>query len=137
MIIFYGVAIGAAILCLAWALAARPSPARANLMAGLDRPEACQPDTSGPRRLGHGLRRLLPSSYLKGLDHSLVQAGHPKGMDLPRLLGLKLILLVSTVVFGIFLGYPLWGALGALALFFLPDYWLATQREARRSAIQN
>jgi tight adherence protein C len=106
-------------------------------MAGLDLPEAPKPNTSVTRRLGQGLRWLLPSSYLKGLDHTLVQAGHPKGMDLPRLLGLKLVLLFSTVVFGILLGYPLWGVVGALALFFLPDYWLATQRETRRSAIQN
>ena len=137
MIIFYGVAIGAAILCLSWALTARPSAARANLMAGLDLPEAPKSNTSVTRSLGQGLRWLLPTSYLKGLDHSLVQAGHPNGMDLPRLLGLKLVLFFSTVVFGILLGYPLWGALGALALFFVPDYWLATQREARRAAIQN
>jgi tight adherence protein C len=137
MIIFYSVAIGAAILCLSWGLTARPSAARANLMAGLDLPEAPKSSTSVTRSLGQGLRWLLPSSYLKGLDHTLVQAGHPKGMDMPRLLGLKLVLLFSTSVFGIVLGYPLWGALGALALFFLPDYWLATQREARRSAIQN
>ena len=137
MIVLYGVAIGAAILCLAWGLTARPSTARANLMAGLDLPEASKSSSSVTRSLGQGVRWLLPSSYLKGLDHTLIQAGHPKGMDLPRLLGLKLVLLFSTVLFGIVLGYPLWGALGALALFFLPDYWLATQREARRAAIQN
>jgi tight adherence protein C len=58
-------------------------------------------------------------------------------MDLPRLLGVKLLLLFATVIFGILLGYPLWASVAALGLFFFPDYWLATQREARRAAIQN
>jgi tight adherence protein C len=137
MIIFYGVAIGAAILFLSWGVTARPSPARANLLAGLDRPVAPKASSSVTRSLGQGLRWLLPSSYLKGLDLTLVRAGHPKGMDLPRLLGVKLVLLFATLLFGLLLGYPVWGALGALAVFFLPDYWLATQRDARQAAIQN
>jgi tight adherence protein C len=86
--------------------------------------------------LGHGLRRFLPTSYLKNLDTMLIQAGHPNGMDLSKLLGLKLALFAITVVTCIALAYPLFGILGALALFFLPDYWLATQREARQAAIQ-
>jgi tight adherence protein C len=95
-----------------------------------------EPRTGLTRSLGQGLRRFLPTSYLKNLETMLVQAGHPNGMDLSKLLGLKLALFAVTIVTSIVLGYPVFGVLGALAVFFVPDYWLATQREARQAAIQ-
>ena len=69
-----------------WGLTARPSAARSNLMAGL--PEPAPP--TGPlvsimRQLGQTTQRLLPNALVDGLGVKLVQAGHPRGLDLPRL----------------------------------------------------
>jgi tight adherence protein C len=136
MILLYSVTIGAAILSLVWGITARPSTARANLMAGLEIPELVKARAGITRSLGQGLRRFLPSSYLKKLDATLVQAGHPRRLDLPRFLGVKLVVFAATLVVGFIVGYPLFGVPVALGLFFLPDYWLATQREARQAAIQ-
>jgi tight adherence protein C len=137
MIIVYGTIIAAAILSLLWGITAKPAAARANLFAGLDvAPEATTPHKGVTSSLGVGLRRFVPRSYLKSLETMLVQAGHPDRMDVSRLLGIKLALLALTLGLGFVLGYTLFGLLGGLVLFFLPDYWLATEREARQAAIQ-
>jgi tight adherence protein C len=137
MILLYGVAIAAAILSLVWGITARPPAARANLMAGLDIQEPTKSHTGLTRSLGQGLRRFLPSSYLKSMDTMLVQAGHPYRLDLSKFLGFKLVLFAATLVVSFLVGYPLFGVAVALGVFFLPDYWLAAQREARQAAIQN
>jgi hypothetical protein len=35
---------------------------------------------------------MLPNALVDGLEVNLVQAGHPHGLDLPRLLGIKITL---------------------------------------------
>ena len=136
MLIVYGFIIGIAILSLAWGLTARPAAGRANLFAGLDVAAPTAPRRRLVATLGQGVRRLLPTGYLRRLDTALRQAAHPSGMELSRLLGLKLALLLATVVVGIAVGQPFIGIAVAAAVFFLPDYWVLTQREARESAIR-
>ena len=46
------------------------------------------------RQLGTATRRLLPNPLVDGLEVKLVQAGHPYGLDLPRILGIKITLAV-------------------------------------------
>jgi hypothetical protein len=76
-----------------WGLTARPSAARAHLFAGLPQPaSAPSRSTSIVRQLGQASRRLLPNPLADGLEVKLVQAGHPYGLDLPRLLGIKVSL---------------------------------------------
>src|SRR4051812_35231145 len=92
-IILGALALVSAVAVLWWGLTARPSAARANLFAGL--PEVALPQgrsASMMRRLGQTSRRLLPSPLVDGLEVKLVQAGYPKGFDLPRILGLKITL---------------------------------------------
>src|SRR5262245_29140273 len=74
-----------------WGLTARPAAARANLFAGLAH-GAPEPKKSASimRQLGHAARRILPNPLVDGLEVKLVQAGHPYGLDLPRLLGIKI-----------------------------------------------
>ena len=48
--------------------------------------------TSILRQLGQTTRRLLPNPLVDGLEVKLVQAGHPYGLDLPRILGIKITL---------------------------------------------
>ena len=136
MLIVYGIIIGAAILSLTWGLTTRPAAGRANLFAGLQVATPAKARRGVIPALGHGVRRLLPTGYLRRLDTALRQAAHPSGMDLSRLLGVKLALLLATVLVGIAVGQPLIGLVVALAVFFLPDYWVLTQREARESAIR-
>jgi len=136
MLIVYGIIIGVAILSLTWGLTARPAAGRANLFAGLDVTTPVTPRRGLMPALGQGVRRFLPTGYLRRLDTALRQAAHPSGMDLSRLLGVKLALLLATVLVGIAVGQPLIGLVVAVAVFFLPDYWVLTQREAREAAIR-
>jgi tight adherence protein C len=136
MLIVYGIIIGAAILSLVWGLTARPAPGRANLFGGLEVATSAKPRPRLIPTVGRGVRWLLPTGYLRRLDTALRQAAHPSGMDLSRLLGVKLALVLATVVVGIAVSQPLIGLVVAVALFFLPDYWVLTQREARESAIR-
>ena len=74
-----------------WGLTARPSAARANLFAGLPQPSTPQSKSDSiMRSLGQTTRRLLPNPLVDGLEVKLVQAGHPYGLDLPRILGIKI-----------------------------------------------
>ncbi len=120
-----------------WGLTARPSAARANLFAGLPQP-AAPPSKSASimRQLGQAARRLLPNPLVDGLEVKLVQAGHPYGLDLPRILGIK-ITLAGLAAFMLFLvGQPLFALIAAGLLFFLPDYWVVSMRDKRQAAMQ-
>ena len=93
MIALFGIAIGAAILSLAWGLTARPSSARANLFAELptmERPESSL--SRAMRSLGRGALRVIPKPLIERPRNNLVLAGYPGGMDLGRLIGLKVTL---------------------------------------------
>ncbi|CAN5474826.1 hypothetical protein BH23ACT3_BH23ACT3_01110 [soil metagenome] len=119
-----------------WGLSAQPSAARANLFAGLQPETPPSKLTSVTRQLGQTSRRLLPNALVNGLEVNIVQAGHPHGIDLPRLLGIK-IFLAGLAALVLFLnGQPLLALVAAGVLFFLPDYWVVSVRDQRRTAIQ-
>jgi tight adherence protein C len=121
-----------------WGLTARPSAARANLFAGLPQP-ATPPNkaTSILRQVGEFTRRLLPNPLVDGLEVKLVQAGHPYGLDLPRLLGIKITLAGLATFLLVIAGQPIYALVAGGVLFFLPDYWVASVREKRQIAMQS
>jgi tight adherence protein C len=136
MIVLFGIAIGAAILSLAWGLTAKPSSARANLFAEL--PTSERPESSlsrAMRSLGRGALRVIPKPLTEGPRNNLVLAGYPGGMDLGRLIGLKVTLALVAGGFFVVLGKPLWGLGLGLAGFFGPDYWLASVKDKRQAAM--
>ena len=123
------------VLC--WSIVPRPSAARANLFAGLPN-AAAAPDTSSSLlgQVGRATRRLLPDALVDGLEVSLVQAGHPYGLDLSSILGLKLSL-AGLAGFALFVqGHPFIAVFAAGLLFFLPDYWLMSVRDKRQASMQ-
>jgi tight adherence protein C len=136
MLILFGIMIGVAVLSLWWGVTAKPPAARANLFAGLVVEQPAKPKMPVLHSVGQALRRLLPTSYLQGLDKSLVQAAHPWGLDMSRLLGAKAAASVVTLLVGIAIGYPLFGMLAALLMFFLPDYLVLAERDKRTAEIQ-
>ena len=120
-----------------WGLTARPSAARANLFAGLPEPAPEPgPVLSFLRQLGQTTRRVLPNAVVDGLEVKLVQAGHPHGLDLPRILGIKISLAVLAALLLLINGQVLLAVVAAAVLFFLPDYWVVSVRDKRQIAIQ-
>jgi tight adherence protein C len=120
-----------------WGLTARPSAARANLLAGLPEPEETQAPLIGfMRQVGQATRRRLPNALVDGLEVNLVQAGHPGGVDLPRLLGIKITLAALAGFLLVINGNFLLAVIAALILFFLPDYWVVSVRDQRQAEIQ-
>ena len=120
-----------------WSVAPRPSAARANLFAGLPR-AAAAPDASGSLlgQVGQATRSLLPRPVVDGLEVNLVQAGHPYGLNLARILGLKLAL-AGLAGFTLFVqGHTVLALLAAGLLFFLPDYWVMSERDKRQASMQ-
>jgi tight adherence protein C len=138
MIILYGALVGIAILSLWWGLTAKPPAARANLFAELPQPEVPESKlVSLMRGLGQGVRRTIPKPFIEGLNKNLVLAGYPGGMDMGRLIGLKVVLAVLFGGFFIVLRQPLWGVGFALAGFFGPDYWIATEKDKRQALMRD
>lgn len=137
-LIFGALAVVGAISMFWWGLTARPSAARGNLLAGL--PETA-PDTSPlisiTRRLGQSTQRILPNALVDGLGVKLVQAGHPHGLDLPRLLGIKITLAGISALLLFINGQVLLALIAAAVLFFLPDYWVLSVRDQRQAQIQS
>ena len=120
-----------------WGVTARPSAARGNLLAGLpERPPEPSPLVAMMRKLGGSTRRMLPTAFVDGLEVNLVQAGHPHGLDLPRLLGIKITLAAMAAFTLLVYGQVLLAIIGAAVLFFLPDYWVLSVRDDRQSRIQ-
>ena len=66
----------------------------------------------------------------------MVQAGHPYGLDLPRLLGIKITMAALTAFSLVITGQPLFGLIAGGVLFFLPDYWVISVRDKRQAAMQ-
>lgn len=136
-LILGSVAVVGAIGAFWWGLTSRPSAARVNLFAGLPEP-APQP---GPllaalRQAGHATRRLLPNALVDRLEVNLVQAGYPRGLDLPRILGIKITLAGLGAFMLLLNGQVFFALVAAAVLFFLPDYWVVSMRDQRQVAIQ-
>src|SRR4051794_13259876 len=120
-----------------WGVTARPSAARANLFAGLPQPDAAAgKSTSWLRRLGQATRRVLPNQLVDGLEVNLVQAGHPHGLDLPRILGIKVVFAGMSALMLVLAGKPMVALVAGALLFFLPDYWVMSMRDKRQAAMQ-
>jgi tight adherence protein C len=136
MPLLFAAFIAAAVLVGWYTVTLKQPAARVNLMAGLDIPEA-PPRVSGIRELGRKLRRFVPEGLVKNMEAELAQAGHPHGIDLPKLLGIQAVLMVAVLLFGFFLGSPLFALCGAGAAFFLPRYWVSKQRIRRQEAISD
>ena len=137
ILVLGSVALVGAVAMFWWGLTARPSPARGHLYAGL--PEAApapSPIVSGMRRLGESTRHMLPNALVDGLEVRLVQAGHPGGLDLPRLIGVKVTLAAIAALVLLVNGQVLPAVVAATTLFFLPDYWVLSKRDERQAAIQ-
>ena len=136
-LILGSIAIVGAIATLWWGVTARPSAARTNLMAGLPEPAPlASPLVSIMRQLGQTARRLLPNALVDGLGVKLVQAGHPQGLDLPRLLGIKVALAAVAAFVFVINGQVLLAVVAAVALFFLPDYWVLSVRDKRQTQME-
>ena len=120
-----------------WSTAPRPSAARANLFAGMPQ-VAPAPDASASLlgQVGQAVRRLLPSQLVDGLEVRLVQAGHPNGLDLTRILGLKLALGALAGLALFVQGHPVIAVVAAVLLFFAPDYWVMSVRDKRQADMQ-
>lgn len=120
-----------------WGITARPSAARGNLFAGLpDATPEPSPLEATMRQLGQSTRRILPNALVDGLEVNLVQAGHPHGLDLPRLLGIKITLAAMAALSLLVYGQGLLAIVAAAALFFLPDYWVLSVRDDRQNRMQ-
>lgn len=120
-----------------WGITARPSAARGNLFAGLpDATPEPSPLEATMRQLGQSTRRILPNALVDGLEVNLVQAGHPHGLDLPRLLGIKITLAAMAALSLLVYGQVLLAIVAAAALFFLPDYWVLSVRDDRQNRMQ-
>jgi tight adherence protein C len=138
MIVLFGAAIGAAILSFAWGITAKPSTARANLFADLPVPPAPESRLVGiMRSLGQSVLRFIPKPLVEGLRNNLVMAGHPRGMDMGRLVGLKVVLAALLGGFFLVAGQPVWGLCFALAGFFIPDYWMASEKDKRQALMRD
>jgi tight adherence protein C len=136
-VILGSMAIIGAIGMLWWGLAARPSAARANLFAGLAQPAVPASKTASIlRRVGQTTRRILPRALVDGLEVNLVQAGHPYGLDLARIIGIKVVLAGMTAFMMLLAGKPFVALIAGGLLFFLPDYWVLTMRDKRQAAMQ-
>jgi len=133
MPILFGALIVAAVVVGWFTLTIKPSPARANLFAGL--PVEVKPAESGMQNLGARLRRFVPTGLLRNMERDLSQAGHPHGMDVPKLLGIQAVLIVTLVFFSLLLGQPLVALLGAAAGFLAPRFWVSNERSKRKEAI--
>jgi tight adherence protein C len=79
---------------------------------------------------------MLPNPLVDGLEVRLVQAGHPYGLDLPRLLGIKITMAALTAFLLVVMGQPLFALVAGGVLFFLPDYWVLSVRDKRQAAMQ-
>ena len=137
-LVFGALAVVGAVAMLWWGITARPSAARAHLFAGLQDPGPVPSPLIGMmRQVGQSTRRMLPNPLVDGLEVKLVQAGHPGGLDLPRLLGIKVTLASMAALALLLYGQVLLALVAAVALFFLPDYWVASVRDERNDRIRS
>lgn len=136
-LILGALALVSAIGMLWWGVTARPSAARSNLLAGLPEPAPEPARLVGMmRQLGQSTRRMLPHGLVDGLEVNLVQAGYPQGMDLPRILGIKITLAGLAAILLLISGQVLLAVVAAAVMFFLPDYWVLSVRDQRQAQIR-
>lgn len=137
-VVFGATAIVGSIAALWWGVTSRPSAARTNLFAGLapQAPEQAQSGAGLLERLGRTTRRLLPRSMVDGLEMNLVQAGHPYGLDLPRMLGLKVVVAGMTALLLVVGGWTGWSLIATPVMYFLPDYWVLSTRDKRQAEME-
>ncbi len=97
-----------------------------------------------PLVLGFGrfLGRFTPAGYLTKIQHKLVLAGSPAGLDASAFVVVKVILASLMLVAWVFVGVGLEAQQRFLALvlmvalgFFGPDAWLSRKIEERRNAM--
>jgi tight adherence protein C len=88
------------------------------------------------RQLGASTQRMMPNALVDGLGVRLVQAGHPGGVDLPRLLGIKITLAAVAGLPLVVSGHLLFAVIAAVVLFFLPDYWVLSVRDQRQAKMR-
>ncbi len=120
-----------------WGVTAMPSKAHANLFAGLPQPQEPANRSGGTMRtIGQAVRRIVPSPLVDGLETRLVQAGHPYNLDLPRLLGIKLLTTLFFVVLGLLVGQPLLAVVFGVLGFVLPADWVTALRDRRQSEMR-
>ncbi len=77
----------------------------------------------------------MPTGLVRNMERDLSQAGHPYGMDVPKLLGIQAVLIVIAGA-----GLPVAGSasprlVGAVAGFLAPRFWISNQRSKRQEAI--
>lgn len=136
-LIFGAVALVGSIGVLWWGLSARPSAAHANLVTGLsEATPAPPPIVLLMRQLGTSARRMLPKPLVDGLEVNLVQAGHPGGLDLARILGIKITIGALSAFLLSVSGHLVLAVIVGLVLFFLPDYWVLAVRDQRQAQIR-
>ncbi len=136
-IVLGATAVVGAVAALWWGLTARPSPARGNLYSGLpEQPSAQSPLAETMRQLGTSARRAMPHVLVDGLEVRLVQAGLAGGLDLARLIGIKVTISVLGALLLLLYGQVLLALVVAVALFFLPDYWVLSARDDRHEQIR-
>jgi tight adherence protein C len=133
MPIVFAVLIGVALVIGWFSLTARPSVARANLFAGINMDT--KPQESGTRALGAKLRRFVPTGIIKSMETDLSQAGHPHGMDVPKLIGIQAVLMVTLFIVPTVFGQPLIGLLGVVLGFIGPRIWVTNAKQKRRESI--
>jgi tight adherence protein C len=133
MPLLFGAFIAAAILAGWFAVTMKPSPARANLFADL--PVEVKARTSGLRQLGGKLRRFVPTSLIKNMEAELAQAGHPHGIDVPKLLGIQAVLTLVLCLLCLVAGRPLFMVGAAAVGLILPRYWISKERIRRQEAV--
>ena len=136
-VILGAVALVGALGVLWWGLAARPSAARTNLFAGLEQPAASDKSASFLHQLGQTTHDHLPKRLIDGLEVTLVQAGHPYGLDVTRLLGIKVSLAGLPALMLFLGGRPVFALVAAGLLFFLPDYWVMSMRDKRQADMES
>lgn len=125
------------IVALWWGLTARPSAARGNLVSGMPDAAPAQPAlVTLMRQMGQSTRRMLPRPLVDGLEVNIVQAGYPGGLDLPRVLGIKVTMAGMAAFLLLLNGQVLFAVIAGLVLFFLPDYWVVSVRDQRRILIK-
>ena len=98
-------------------------------------PVEAKPQTSGARALGDRLRRFVPTRLVKNMEADLAQAGHPHGIDVPRLLGIQAVLIVILSILCFLVGYPIFVLAAVPAGFIAPRYWISKQRIMRQEAV--
>ena len=110
MPILFGAFIAAAVLVGWFTITVKPSAAAGQPLRGsARRGQACRVRPAAARRQAAAVRADQPLN----MESDLAQAGHPHGIDVPKLLGIQAVLIVILVLLSVFLGQPLFALLGS------------------------